>query len=122
MTAPAAPTDSELRRFIAAVPRGSANAITAAELCHRLGYVERGRIPTDNDKRVIRNLREHAYTAGVVVLGDNSGYFIPTSLEDGERAFGRRLSQAHDMIDGVRSEREALARMLAAGGQLALPL
>lgn len=120
MTAPAAPTRAELERFVAVVPHGSANAITAAKLCHALGIVPDGSVPDDNHKRVIRNLREHAYMAGVVVLGDNGGYFIPESMADGEEAFGRRLGMAATIVQGVNADREALRRMFAEPSQLAL--
>jgi hypothetical protein len=114
MSRPRTPTQRELEHFLATVPRGGDNAITATELCYRLGFVPRHRVPNDNDKRKVRNLRQASRETDTVVLGDDRGYFIPLDHEDAESALARRASQATTMLQDIEQDRTAIRRMFDA--------
>lgn len=111
MAKPTQPTNAELERFVSMVPRGSDNAVTAAELCWRLGIVPRGVTPTDNHKRIVRNLRQYSQANGVSVLGDDGGYFVPVSMEDGEAAIGRREVMWRTIREGCENDRRVMREM-----------
>lgn len=108
---PPSPTRADLSEFLRVVPRGRDNAVTAAELCYRLGICERGTTPNDNHKRIVRNLRQASRETATVVLGDDRGYFVPSSVDDAGQAFGRRANQIGTMADDLRLDREAVERM-----------
>ena len=102
-----------LAEFLRIVPRGLDNAITADKLCWRLGICERGRVPDDNHKRIIRALRQASRETGTVVIGSNDGYYVPLSMAEVDAGHSRRRQMAMTALEDLSAEREAAALMLA---------
>lgn len=103
-----------LAEFLRIVPRGIDHAITADKLCWRLGICERGRVPDDNHKRIIRALRQASRETGTVVIGSNDGYYVPLNMSEVDAGHKRRRQMAMTALEDLRAEREAAALMLAA--------
>lgn len=113
-TRPAAPPTSEVQRFAAVVPVGRANALTAAELCRRLGYVDAQGEPTESHKRRLRLLARHAVDAEILVCGDDAGYFIPATADEPAEMIARFESQMALMGERLRKVRALIDRQFFA--------
>lgn len=117
------PTRDMIAAFVALLPVGDAGRISADALCVALGIAPAGRASTDNERRVVRALREAAVRElGVLAVADEGGYFVPVNGEQVDAAHGRRRSQALTMLDNLRAERALAEAMFerARRGQLAL--
>lgn len=104
-TRPASPPQSEIERFARAVPVGRVQALTAAELCRRLGYVDAAGEPTESHKRRLRLLAQHAVDADHLICGDDTGYFIPAHPDEMLDMVARFESQIALMSDRLRKLR-----------------
>ncbi len=113
-TRPAAPAPAEIARFAAAVPVGRAQALTAAQLCLALGYVDAAGEPTENHKRHVRLLAQHAVDSDRLICSDDTGYFIPVSAEEMSEMFGRFESQIDLMRERLRKLRALSDRLFYA--------
>lgn len=102
---PTTPPPAEIQRFAAAVPVGRAHAQTAAQICLALGYVDAAGEPTENHKRRVRLLAQHAVNADHLICGDDTGYFVPASAEEMSEMFGRFESQMALMRERLRKLR-----------------
>ncbi len=95
---PTEPERDEVRDFHAYLSehaRGQANALTARDLAAALDLGRHG------DRR-LRQLVHAANDAGLLVVADNGGYFIPSSPGEVDEAVGRLRSQAAQMMDRAR--------------------
>lgn len=114
----------DVERFVALLPVGSGR-IKADALCVALGLTPPGRSSTDNERRVVRALREAApRELGVMALADEAGYFVATNMEqvDGAHAIRRRMHLTG--LENIKAERELAEALFLARerGQLALPI
>jgi len=116
---PAAPSLDEIERFIAALPIGAENAITARKVAKSLGLL--GEDATDsqiaNAERKVRLLSEYAVFVGHVYCADNSGYYRPDvgELPAMEETIGRRESQAKRSLQWCQQMRANVTRSLHQG-------
>ena len=117
------PTRDMIAAFVALLPVGDAGRISADALCVALGIAPAGRASTDNERRVVRALREAAVRElGVLAVADESGYFVATNIEqvDGSHAIRRKMYLTG--LENLRIERALAEAMFerARRGQLAL--
>lgn len=109
---PSAPPPPEIARFLAVVPHGKANALTAADICRVLGYVSDAGEPTENHKRRVRLLAQHAVKQGLaLVCGDDAGYFVPAAAGETRATETRFENQMARMSEHLRAVRRLKAKL-----------
>ena len=109
------PHEQDVRDFYAYLTQhaqGRAQAITARDLGAALAL-------GPNGDRALRALVHAANELGLLVVADNTGYFVPASPSEVEEAIGRLRSQATEMLE--RAKRiENLARQTFTAEQMSL--
>ena len=116
-TKPADPSAEEIKVFFAFLEeraRGKANALPARDLS---AYLMLGK----NGDRRLRQLVHAANDAGMLVVADNGGYFLPTEPSEVDEAVARLRSQAAEMMERARRI-ECLASQKFYSTQMSLPV
>lgn len=107
-TRPAAPPRARIDEFYARVPVGKAAAKSAAQLAAELGLAASQAQATESAKRTIRLLADQAVDAGLLLVADNAGYFVPAEYAEMEEAMARMASQ-----EALMAERRRRVQALA---------
>ena len=117
------PSDDDVDRFLATVPRGRSCALTGRELAAALGLADgEGDLLPHWDRR-IRALREAAINAGALICADDNGYFIPANREETDHSLGRRRKQIYTTLASLRAEEALINRRFPPGeGEVEQPL
>lgn len=116
--------DATLRdRFVAYLrgnARGRDSALTARRLCPVFGLPV-----TESGMRVFRALVHEAIESGELICTGNTGYYVPSSLDEIRETVGRLRSEAHELLERAsateRLARECFRRPMQPSEQSALP-
>lgn len=106
-TRPSAPEKSEVEALYRVLSPGRDSALTASEVCARIGLPD-----TENNRRKVRLLAEYSLDYGLAICSGNDGYWLVGELNDVDETCGRLVAQAEKMLRRSRMLRAAAEKML----------